>query len=188
MEQFITNVVEYITNLMSGLGIFSGIFLIILESMIPILPLAVFIALNVISFGPLFGFLISWIATVIGCMLAFFICRKLSEKYESKYKNNKQINKFKKYIGKMPYSSLVILLAVPFTPAFAINIGAGLSDIDPKRYFSALMIGKIPMVYFWGFIGKSLIESITDPYTIMQIVVMLILAYLASKIVNKFIK
>ena len=121
-------------------------------------------------------------------MIAFFLCRKLREKFDKKYKDNKQINKFKKYIGKMSYSNLVILLAVPFTPAFAINIGAGLSEISPKKYFSALMIGKIPMVYFWGFIGKSLIESITDPYTLAQIAVMLILAYLASKVANKFIK
>ena len=49
------------------------------------------------------------------------------------------------------------------------------------------MIGKLPMVYFWGFIGKSLLESITDPYTIAQIVFMIILAYLVSKVVNKFI-
>lgn len=188
MEHFITNAVEYVTNLMSGLGFFSGFILIILESMIPILPLAVFIAINVITFGPVFGFLISWVATVIGCMLSFFVCRKLNQKFEAKYRNNKQINKFKKYIGRMSYSNLVILLAVPFTPAFAINIGAGLSDIDPKRYFSALMIGKLPMVYFWGFIGKSLLESITDPYTLAQIAVMLILAYLASKVANKFIK
>lgn len=188
MEQFITDMVNYITNIMSNLGIFSGVFLIILESMIPILPLAVFIALNVITFGPVLGFLISWISTVIGCMIAFFLCRKLREKFDKKYKDNKQINKFKKYIGKMSYSNLVILLAVPFTSAFAINIGAGLSEISPKKYLSALMIGKIPMVYFWGFIGKSLIESITDPYTLAQIAVMLILAYLASKVANKFIK
>ena len=58
MEQFITDTVNYITNIMSNLGIFSGVFLIILESMIPILPLAVFIALNVITFGPVLGFLI----------------------------------------------------------------------------------------------------------------------------------
>ncbi len=188
MGYYITEAINYITNLMNGFGIFSGFFLIILESIIPILPLAVFIALNVVSFGPLFGFLISWIATVIGCMLSFFICRKLRKKFDNRYKDNKQINKFKKYINKLSYSNLVILLAVPFTPAFAINIGAGLSEIDPKRYFSALMIGKVPMVYFWGFIGKSLLESITDPYTLMQIIVMIILAYIASKIVNKFVK
>lgn len=188
MEQYIAQIVEYLTNLMNSFGIISGFLLIILESIIPILPLAVFIALNVISFGPVLGFIVSWIATVTGCMLSFFVCRKLREKFEKKYRSNEKINKFKKYIGKISYSNLVLLLAMPFTPAFAINIGAGLSEIDYKKYFSALMIGKLPMVYFWGFIGKSFLESITDPYTIMQIIVMLILAYLASKVINKFIK
>ena len=188
ISEFVTNFISSVVDILQKVGPFAGVFIVVLESMIPILPLAVFIALNVITFGPVLGFLISWISTVIGCMIAFFLCRKLREKFDKKYKDNKQINKFKKYIGKMSYSNLVILLAVPFTPAFAINIGAGLSEISPKKYFSALMIGKIPMVYFWGFIGKSLIESITDPYTLVQIAVMLILAYLASKVANKFIK
>ena len=179
MEQNITELVEYLTNLMNSFGVFSGFILIVIESIIPILPL---------SFGPVLGFFISWIATIIRCMGSFFLCRKLRKKFEKKFKTNEKVNKFKKYISKISYSNLVLLLAMPFTPAFAINIGAGLSEIDSKRYFSALMIGKLAMVYFWGFIGKSFLESITDPYTIAQIVVMLILAYLASKVINKFIK
>ena len=188
METIINQIIDVITKYMGEFGFISGFLLIIVESIIPVLPLAVFIALNVITFGSVFGFIISWLATVIGCMLAFFICRKLKNKYEKKYKDNKSISKFKKYLNKISYSNLVLLLALPFTPAFAINIGAGLSDIDSKKYFSALIIGKFPMVYFWGFIGKTLLESITDPYTIAQIVIMLILAYLVSKVVNKFIK
>ena len=96
--------------------------------------------------------------------------------------------RIKKYINKLSYSNLVILIALPFTPAFAVNIAAGLTDIDAKKFFSALMIGKLPMVYFWGFIGKSLLESITDPYTIAQVVFMVLIAYLVSKVANKFIK
>lgn len=188
MEGFINEIVSVVTNYMNNLGFLSGFLLVVIESIIPILPLGVFIALNVITFGSLFGFLISWTATVTGCMLSFFICRKLREKFEIKYKDNKLINKFKKYLSRLSYSNLVIILAVPFTPAFAVNIGAGLSDIDSKRFFSALMIGKIPMIYFWGFIGKSLLESISDPYTIAQIVAMLVIAYLVSKVVNKFIE
>jgi len=187
MGTLISNIVDVITNIMSNFGIISGILLIILESMLPILPLGVFVALNVITFGEVLGFIISWISTVIGCMIAFTICRKLKEKYEKKYKNNREINKFRKKIDNLSLSNLVLILAVPFTPAFAINIGAGLSNIDYKRYFIALIIGKLPMVFFWGFIGKSFLESITDIYTIMQIIVLLIIAYLASKIVSKFI-
>ncbi len=188
MEQYISQIIEYLTNLMTSFGILSGFILIILESIIPVLPLSVFIAINVISFGSLFGFIVSWIATVIGCMISFFCSRKLREKFDKRYGSKPNVMKFKKYIGKISYTNLVLLIAMPFTPAFAVNIGAGLSDIDQKKYFSALMVGKIPMVYFWGFIGKSFLESISDPYVIAQIIVMLILAYLASKVINKFIK
>lgn len=188
MEQILNEVVSYLTNIIGSLGMFSGIILVILESIIPILPLSVFIALNTITFGNVFGFIISWIGTIIGCMLSFYSCRKLSDKFNKKYYKNSKVKSFKKYLNKVSYSNLVLLLAMPFTPAFAVNIGAGLSKIDSKKYFSALLIGKLPMVYFWGFIGKSFLESITDPYTIAQILAMLILAYLASKVINKFIK
>lgn len=188
MESLITNVVDNITTFMSNFGILSGVLLIILESILPILPLGVFVALNVITFGEITGFIMSWISTVIGCMLAFSICRKLREKFEKKYKKDNKVKKFRKKIDKLSLSSLVLIIAVPFTPAFAINIGAGLSNIDPKRYLIALLIGKLPMIFFWGFIGKSFLESISDPYTITQIIVMLILAYLVSKVVNNFIK
>lgn len=187
MEEILNQVIDVVTSFMNEFGFISGIILIIIESIIPVLPLAMFIAFNIIAFGSIIGFFISWISTIVGCMIAFYLSRKLGNKYEEKYKNNKNIIKFKKYISKLSLSNLVLLLAVPFTPAFAINIGAGLSEIDPKKYLLALIIGKIPMIYFWGFIGKSLLESISDPYTIAQIVVMLIIAYLASKVVNKFV-
>jgi uncharacterized membrane protein YdjX (TVP38/TMEM64 family) len=188
MEIFLTELISKATDFMGSLGFISGFLLIIFESMIPVLPLAVFIALNIMTFGSLFGFILSWVATVTGCMISFYLCRKLRDKFEKKYGNNEKVKKFKKYINKLSYSNLVILIALPFTPAFAVNIAAGLTDIDAKKYFSALMIGKLPMVYFWGFIGKSLLESITDPYTIAQVVFMVLIAYLVSRLANKFIK
>lgn len=187
MEQTLQDIINSITSIMGSFGLFSGFLIIILESMIPILPLAVFIALNIITYGVVIGFVVSWLGTIIGCMLMFYMCRKFKDKFLKKYKNNQKITKFRKKIDNISYSNLVLILSIPFTPAFAINIGAGLSEIEPKKYFSALIIGKIPMVYFWGFIGKSFLESITDIYTIAQIVFMLALAFLVSKIANKFL-
>ena len=69
---------------MGSLGFISGFLLIIFESMIPVLPLAVFIALNIMTFGSLFGFILSWVATVTGCMISFYLCRKLRNKFEKK--------------------------------------------------------------------------------------------------------
>ena len=182
MENIISQIVNTLTDIMGRFGFATGFLIIILESILPIVPLGVFVALNIMTYGTLFGFIISWLGTVIGCMASFYLFRKIGFKYE-----NKLILKCKKYISKLSYSNLVIIMAVPFAPAFAINIGAGLSNLDSKKFFSALMVGKIPMIYFWGFIGKSFLESMTDPYTISQIIVMLVIAYLVSKLVNKFI-
>ena len=188
MESLINTAVDVITNIMSRFGIVSGVFLIILESMVPILPLGVFIALNIMTFGEVIGFIVSWLSTVTGCMLSFYICRYLKNKYEKKYRKDKKVKKLKKAIDNISLSNLVLIISLPFTPVFAVNIASGLSNIDPKRYLIALLIGKLPMVFFWGFIGKSFLESISDPYTIAQIIVLLIVSYLVSKVVNNFIK
>lgn len=188
MEHFLMEAVNNIINTMSSIGILLGFVLIILESIVPVLPLGVFISLNVIAFGEKIGFIISWLATIIGCFIMFFICKKLQKNLTKKYKNNKKIMKFKSKINNISYSKLVIILAIPFTPAFLINIGAGLSDFDTKKYLYALILGKIPMIYFWSFIGASLYESFTDIAVISKILLMLVLSFLVSKLLNKFLK
>ena len=191
MQEWIDQAVEFLTGLLSSFGIFSGIFIIFLESIIPILPLGLFVSLNVITFGSVVGTLISWGGAILGSMTSFFISRKLGNHVVKKIKKKdtaEKVDSIRKKIDKLSYPNLVILIAVPFTPQFAVNIGAGLSKMSKKKFFAALIIGKLPLVYFWGFIGKSLLESITDISTLAQIGFMLLLAFLVSKIANKFIK
>ena len=185
METFINAAVDFITNIMSNFGIISGIFLIILESILPILPLGAFIALNIIAFGDITGFIISWLSTVLGCMLAFYICRKLKYKYEKKYRKDKKVNKLRNAIDNISISNLVLIISLPFTPAFLINIIAGVSNLPRKKFIAALLIGKVSTISFWGIIGKSFIESMTDLSAIIFIVIALLIAYIVSKIVSK---
>lgn len=188
MANTITSIVNIITEVLGNLGIFSGFFLVFLESIIPVLPISVFIALNVITYGNVVGFFVSWLATVLGCMFSFYLSRRFSNYIDKKTNKNKKIKQFKESINKISYANLLILFAIPFTPAFPINIAAGLSNMNYKKYFLALFIGKIPMVYFWAFIGKSLSESLTDITVLAKLLFMIILAYLVGKVVNKFIK
>lgn len=98
-----------------------------------------------------------------------------------KKKLQKANNKFKS----IPFSNLVVIIALPFTPAFLINIVGGMSGISRKKFIAALLIGKIFMIFFWGYVGKSLIESVTDIKTIIMVSLMLLLAYFISKFVSK---
>ena len=162
--------------------------IVMLESFLPILPLCVFIALNINAFGLLIGVIISWIATCVGCFISYLLFYYLSNDviYKRLSKKNKsKVDKALKSFKQLSFPGLVVLITVPFTPAFLINILAGLTAISRKKYLAALLIGKIFMVIFWGYIGKSFIESITDISTIIFIVAMIVIAYIISKIVVK---
>ncbi len=190
--QIIQDIVEQLKDIVLSnnmfVGIIMGMSVIILESMIPILPLAVFIALNMIVFGNFVGFIISWIATVMGCSLSFFVFRKgLSKRLYKNIDNKPRTKKLMNIISHINFSKLVIIMAIPFTPAFSINIGAGLSKLKYKKFLLALLIAKISIVYFWGFVGTTLIESITDITVIIKIIMLLMIAFVISKVViNKF--
>ena len=181
---------ELITSLTTFIGQFgyvSGFLLVFLESMIPILPLSVFVAVNVFTYGSIAGFIVSYIATVTGCILSYYLCKKFTDHFEKKYKSNKKIKALKKKMKKLTLPTLIVFIAFPFTPSFAVNIAAGLINYDFKKFLLALLIGKVPMIYFWCFIGASLKESLNDYTILIKIVVMLVITYLVGKVVSKFI-
>ena len=57
-----------------------------------------------------------------------------------------------------------------------------------KKYFFSLLIGKVFIVYFWGFIGVSLIDSIKNPIYLIRVAILLIIAYILSMLINKKFK
>lgn len=191
MREIIDTFVNSSTEILVGLGPIAGVITIILESMIPVLPLSVFITLNMVSFGPVFGFLISWFSTIIGCMLSFYLFRYFFSDKLYRFIKKKEQDKFAsimKSISNISFSNLVILIAIPFSPAFLINIASGLSKIKVEKFFLSVMIGKLIMVYFWGYIGTTLLESLTDITVLFRIAGLLVVAFLISKIVEKKLK
>ena len=49
----------------------------------------------------------------------------------------------------------------------------------------AILIGKVFIVYFWGFVGVSLLDSIKNPIYLVRVAVLLLIAYILSMIINK---
>ena len=180
-----------ITNVLNSLGAFAPILaciLMLVESMLPVLPLAVFITINFYYIGTIPGFLISWVLTCVGCYLSFKLCRTKFKKYFDSMmdkKEHKKLKKMMKVFDNLKVEQLALLIAIPFTPAFLVNIAAGLSNMNKKKFVTSIIIGKFFMVYFWGFVGTSLIESLKDPSILIKIGIALVVAYVISKIVNK---
>lgn len=189
MEAILGEVVTYIQNFVQYnnifLSIFVGMFVISLESIIPALPLSVFIAINTIAFGSIVGFIISWIATIIGCSVSFFLCRKLRKIAKEKIKKEGKIIAFIDKIDCISFSNLFLILAMPFTPAFSINIAAGLSKMRYKKYFFALLFSKAFIVFFWGYVGSNIMTNITNIGLMIEMILLIVLLFIMSKIVTK---
>lgn len=184
----INNFITYSTNLILNGGLVIGIILIILESFLPILPLGVIVALITNAYGLFFGIIVSWISNCIGCYLVYSVFSNITEKLYNKILSKKikeKVNLGIKKFNKISIPTLAAIIALPFTPSFLINILSGVSRINKKKYLVALTIGKIFMISFWAYIGKSFIESMSDLKTIITILVMLLMTYIISKIVSK---
>ena len=181
-------IINYSTEFISSGGIFFGFILVFLECFIPALPLSVFVTLNVKAFGLFLGTFISWIATSLGSFLCFSLFSFLGEKISEKFLNRKMIKKINKAIKKfkkITFSELVLLITLPFTPSFLVNIVSGLSGMSKEKFMLAILIGKVFMIIFWGYLGKSLLDSLTDINSLIYIVVALVIAYVISKIVSR---
>ena len=75
----IENISDFLETFLLSLGVFAPIlacFLIVIESILPVLPLCVFITINFYFFGKFVGFLLSWIFTCIGCYLSYVLVKK----------------------------------------------------------------------------------------------------------------
>lgn len=192
MGEVFSNFYDFIMNTIDSMGAFGpllGCLFIVLESVIPPLPLFVFITINFVAFGTVLGFIISWLCTIIGCVISYFLVRKFLRNFVvDKIKNVDLLTKCMNYIENLSLSKVTVILSIPFTPAFMMNIAAGLVNMDFKKFLTSVIISKIFLVYFWGFVGTSLLESLENPQSLVIVIVMMISAYIISILIKKVFK
>ena len=187
MEEFESVLNNFILSV-GPLGYVLSCLLLFLEAIIPILPATIFITILIYKFGPILGFIISYICSVRGSVLIYNIFKgKLSKKFNNfiEKKNKDKLNKIVNRIKNIKFVNLCLIIALPFTPQFLVHISCGLMEIDKKKYLLSLCIGKIFLIIFWGFIGTSIINSLKNPIILIYIILLLIGCYILSKIVSR---
>lgn len=192
MSDIFFDIFSFIMNLIDSLGVYGpllGCLFIVLESIIPPFPLFVFITINFVAFGSVLGFIISWLCTCIGCVLSYYLVKKIFRSLVvRKIRNMNLLTKCMNYVENLSLTQIIIILSIPFTPAFMINIAAGLCNMDFKKFLTSILVSKIFLVYFWGFIGTGLLESLHNPSSFVTVIVMVVIAYILSNVIKKVFK
>lgn len=155
------------------LGPLAPIFLAMVESFFPPLPLIAIVALNVAAHGGLFGFVYSWVGVMLGGTLMFLFWRRVLKQFFWKFASRSQkLEKAEQWISRFDVSSLFMLSVLPFTPSSFMHFAFGISDFDEKRYLITMLLGKGVMVAMMALFGQSLVRSMKNPvYLVLAVVI-----------------
>ena len=176
---YIEDLIKYLSDNLLMLGPFVGMLICLVESLVPILPLALFIALNIKTFGVVVGFTISYVGCILGSILTYFLSKKLTNEFiESKLEIVKKIN----------FTNFTMLASLPFTPAFLFNIISGITKMKFKKYLTMIFISKFCIVVFWGFVGYSFTVLLRDVKMLALLLVFLLAVYILCKNLEKKFK
>ena len=164
------------------LGPLAPIFLAMVESFFPPLPLIAIVALNVAAHGGLFGFVYSWVGVMLGGTLMFLFWRRVLKQFFWKFASRSQkLEKAEQWVSRFDVSSLFMLSVLPFTPSSFMHFAFGISDFDEKRYLITMLLGKGVMVAMMALFGQSLVSSMKNPVDLVLAVVIWGAMYWGSK-------
>lgn len=134
-------------------------FITILQTFFPLVPYFLIAGVNVLIFGGVAGFFITWLSATIGATLSFFMARYVAFDWAQK-KVGKQPFFAKWNVQAKQRGFRIILMArlIPVIPSSMINLAAGLSEIRISPYLLATLIGKIPITILEATMGHDLFE------------------------------
>lgn len=186
---FLKNLSDSLNEFLMSAGVWAPVIssiLIVFEGILAFLPLVVFVTINILTLGSIVGGILSWILTTIGSFSAFYLCRKGFGNFFQRFIGGREkMSKAMEVIDNLKFKQLVLIIAIPFGPSFFINVGAGLSKIPIKKYFYALLVAKVFVILFLGYIGCNLLECLRNPFVFVKVVLLVIGAYILAQIVSK---
>ncbi len=149
---------EYIKSLILNSGILGVAVCFILQVlMVVILPIPGFIFILAVTsvYGPLITFIIIYIATVVGSIIAFWIGRFFGQKAVSWCIGKEDMEKYSTLLnekGKIPF---VIMQILPFFPDDILCMVAGLSNMKYRFFIIVMLIVRPIYIGFVCFFGTG---------------------------------
>ena len=171
--------IEDIRAYLEGLGLWSGLVFIIAYTVRPLIffPTSIMTPLSAILFGPIMGWLYTYIGENLSATVAFFAARYFGRNFV-KENENAFIQKYDKKLKTNGFETVLILRLIPLFPFDFVNYASGLSSIKYRHYISATLLGVIPGLTAYIFLGGSL----TNPYLIIPTIFLFsIITFLAHR-------
>jgi uncharacterized membrane protein YdjX (TVP38/TMEM64 family) len=182
IDQYIKSFVDTFAHL----GVFGALMMAFMESIMPFLPLVAIAGINIQNFGVL-GFLYTYIGSVAGTILVFWFVRKVfgNRLQNSAFiKRHGGLEKFLDWVNTKGFTSIMLLLAIPFTPSSFVNYACALSKMSFKKFLVIVAVGRFVCIAFLSYIGNSIFDIIDHPLKAVVALLVALALYMISKILE----
>lgn len=165
-----------------------GIALTFIEAVFPILPLSVFVTINIVAFGFLKGFLYSVVGSSIGTITMYTVIKHFGQSYFLRMrKKSRKVERLFKWIHSRGFVPIFLLFSFPFTPSLLICGLAVLAEIEKKHFIYATIFGKTVMILSLSVIGYNISSFTKQPVkSVIFIGVILSISFIAKQIVKRY--
>lgn len=123
-------------------------------------PQFALIAAAVVAFGPLWGAIWSWVATLCSGTLTFWVGRFAGEETFRRYAGT-TANRFSRFIGRNALAASAIVRNVPTGPFIVVNMAFGVMGASFLAFFIGMAIGIVPKIALVAFAGQGVMEAVT---------------------------
>lgn len=133
--------------------------LMLFQSLIAPFPSFVITFVNAGLFGWWKGALLSWVGTVSGAAMCFWIAKFLGRDVVAKLTSKTALRSVDKFFDRYGKYAVLIARLLPFVSFDVISYGAGLTSMRFWPFFWATCIGQIPITLVYSYVGDMLTGS-----------------------------
>jgi len=127
------------------------------------------IAVSVIVFGPLWGAIYAWGATLFSALTGFVFARYLGAKRLKAY-GGKKMGRLAGFVRENGFGVSFLVRLVPSGPFVLVNMAAGLSGMSLPSFMLGTLLGIIPKIAVIALLGQGIDGAFTDQKGLLALV------------------
>ncbi|MET4684386.1 putative membrane protein YdjX (TVP38/TMEM64 family) [Brevundimonas faecalis] len=123
-------------------------------------PQFILIAACVVAFGPWYGFLYSWIATVASAAVTYWLGRGPTARALERFGGG-AVQKLQRFVGRNAFTASFIIRNVPSAPFIVVNMAFGAVRASFPGYLAGCALGVLPKTALVAFFGGSFMAAVS---------------------------
>ena len=104
-------------------------------------------------YGAVGGFFITWIATVSASQLNYYLARSAGRQVVYRLASARMVERWETLARGKGFTFFLLMFALPIFPSDLMSYVAGFTEISPRRYLAANLLGHLPCAITASLVG-----------------------------------